>query len=526
MTQQHRSSLRLVAIIAAYNEEDIIRPALAHLVQQGASIYLLDDGSTDRTIVIAQEFAGKGLIGLESLPRAGAEDGAGRFCWSRILERKAQLAHTLDGEWFIHQDADEFRESPWPHLSLLDAIQLVDRLGWNAIDFEVFNFVPSVDEYRPGDNPAMTFRRYHPAAAYDRLQIRCWKKTNEPVDLVTTGGHEAVFPGRRVFPIRFPMRHYPIRSAAHGERKIFRERRPRFDPEESARGWHVQYDQFVEARPVLLDSASALVYDPEAISVALQVNNRLVAAAGRSVAADEPSTLAEHVTQVEEALVAQRLDAGRASSLAEHLDRQQRENEQLRAERDDAQRRLAEAVAAQLVEADRASSLAEHLDRQQRENEQLRAERDDAQRRLAAAVAAHLVEADRASSLAEHLDRQQDENEALRADRDDGRRRLEEALVAQRAEAGRAKALAEHLHRQQDECEQLRADRDDGRRRLAAAASHAEESAARLEAATLERDRLKHDGASLAWRLEDMYASRSWRITGPLRAAWRLLGGK
>jgi hypothetical protein len=56
MTQQDRSPLRLVAIIAAYNEEDIIGPALAHLIEQGASVYLLDDGSTDRTVAVAQVF--------------------------------------------------------------------------------------------------------------------------------------------------------------------------------------------------------------------------------------------------------------------------------------------------------------------------------------------------------------------------------------------------------------------------------------------------------------------------------------
>ena len=242
---------RLVAIVSAYNEEDIIGPALAHLVAQGASVYLLDDGSTDRTLANAKEAAGSGLIGVETLPPVAREDGTGAYCWSRILDRKAQLAHTLDGEWFIHQDADEFRESPWPHLSLADAVGLVDRLGWNAIDFEVFDFVPAGEDFLPGQDPVSTFRRYHPAAEYDRLQIRCWKKTAAPVDLTTTGGHEARFPGRRVFPVRFPMRHYPIRSAAQGERKVFRDRKPRFDPEERARGWHVQYDRFVEGQPVV-----------------------------------------------------------------------------------------------------------------------------------------------------------------------------------------------------------------------------------------------------------------------------------
>jgi hypothetical protein len=332
----------LVAIVSAYNEEDIIGPALAHLVAQGASVYLLDDGSTDQTVAYAQQAAGSRLIEVESLPPIARGDGTGAYCWSRILERKAQLASTLDADWFVHQDADEFRESPWPHLSLVDAVRLVGRLGWNAIDFEVFNFVPAGEAYQAGQDPVGTFRRYHQAEEFDRLQIRCWKKTALPVDLVTTGGHEARFPGRRVFPIRFPMRHYPIRSAEQGERKVFRDRMPRFDPEERARGWHVQYDRFVEGRPVLSDLLSTLAYDPDAASVALQVKNRLVEAACPAVALGAAVGLSDAVRQFEDDIARQ---AAHVSALTLALDQRQHDIDVLQARRDELDQWLKNALA-------------------------------------------------------------------------------------------------------------------------------------------------------------------------------------
>ena len=341
MTPENRSPVRIAAIVAAYNEEDIIGPAVAHLVAQGVSVYLLDDGSTDRTVANAQQAAGGGLIGVESLPRVERADGTAVYSWSRILERKAQLAATLDAEWFIHQDADEFRESPWPHLSLAESVDLVDRLGWNAIDFEVFNFAPDGDDVAPGQDPVGTFRRYHPAEAFDRLQIRCWKKTAAPVDLVATGGHEARFPGRRVFPIRFPMRHYPIRSAGQGERKVFRDRKPRFDPDELARGWHVQYDRFVEGRPVLPDLASALTYDPDAAAVALQVRNRLMEAACPAVGTGPAADLAETVRQFEEDIVRQ---AAHVRDLTLALDERAHDIDVLQARRDELERWLQNAL--------------------------------------------------------------------------------------------------------------------------------------------------------------------------------------
>jgi Glycosyl transferase family 2 len=336
------SRASLVAIVSAYNEEDIIGPALAHLVAQGASVYLLDDESTDRTIANAQQAAGGGLIGVEPLPPVAREDGTGAYCWSRILERKAQLACTLDAEWFIHQDADEFRESPWSHLALADAVGLVGRLGWNAIDFEVFNFLPAGEEFQPGQDPVTAFERYHPAAEYDRLQIRCWKKTAAPVDLVTTGGHEARFPGRRVFPIRFPMRHYPIRGAEQGERKIFRDRKPRFDPEERARGWHVQYDRFIEGQPVLPDPASTLLYDSDAATAALHVKNRLVEAACPSLDPGFPADLAEAVRQVEDDIVRQ---AAHVRELTRALHDRQQDIAALQLKRDELERWLENALA-------------------------------------------------------------------------------------------------------------------------------------------------------------------------------------
>src|SRR6185503_9100294 len=106
-----------------------------------------------------------------------------------------------------------------------------------------------------------SFTHWSPARALDKLQVKAWRKTAE-VDLVSTGGHEARFPGRRVFPLRFLLRHYPIRGQAHGERKVFTERRPRFSAEERARGWHVQYDGVEEGASFLREPSSLTPYDP------------------------------------------------------------------------------------------------------------------------------------------------------------------------------------------------------------------------------------------------------------------------
>src|SRR6476660_2964686 len=138
----------VVAIIAAYNEADIIGHVVGALIEQGVDVYFLDDGSTDGTVAAVEPYLGRGVLNIERRLAAGEDAALPAFEWERILRRKTQLATELDASWFIHHDADEFRESPWSHLSLKDAIRQVDELGFNAIDFTSLDFWPVHDRFR------------------------------------------------------------------------------------------------------------------------------------------------------------------------------------------------------------------------------------------------------------------------------------------------------------------------------------------------------------------------------------------
>jgi hypothetical protein len=270
----------VVAIIAAFNEADIIGTSVQDLIDQEIAVYLLDDGSTDGTAQIVEPYVGRGVIGIERL--RPAEAGPGEFALRQIVRRKAQLATELDADWFINHDADEFRESPWLSVPLKDAIHRVDALGYNAIDFASFDFRPTDDRDHRGEDVRTGLPFYSEAADYDRLQIRCWKKTAS-IDLESTGGHDTQFEGRKVFPVRFISRHYPIRGQAHGDRKVFAERKPRFIDEERARGWHVQYDELVEGTSFVHDPCALTRFDPIGVRIDLSLRHRGVEALEQSL---------------------------------------------------------------------------------------------------------------------------------------------------------------------------------------------------------------------------------------------------
>jgi len=261
----------VTAIISTYNEADIIAHTVGELLSQGIFVYLIDTGSTDATLTEVQRFLGHGLLCIEKLPIAD-------FSLTLLMKRKEALACEIHSDWFINADADEFRESPWTGVSLLDGIRLVDGLGYNAIDFAVLDFVPTHDNLNPGEDPREAFPYFEPGPYFNKLQIRCWKKTDSPVDLATSGGHEAVFPGRKVFPIRFILRHYPFRGQAHGERKVFQERRTRYHEEEKKTGWHIQYDDIADGHRFVRGKEGLELYDPERIRIYLQIENRTVEA--------------------------------------------------------------------------------------------------------------------------------------------------------------------------------------------------------------------------------------------------------
>jgi Glycosyl transferase family 2 len=148
-------SFRVIAMIAAFNEEDIISSVIGHLVDNGIDAYLIDNQSTDDTVKEASQWLGRGLVHIERFPEplSPGYELLRPFDWSGILRRKEELATELSADWVIHHDADEIRESPWPGLTLKEAIRWVDKLGYNCINFEVLNFCPVDDNFQRGDDP-------------------------------------------------------------------------------------------------------------------------------------------------------------------------------------------------------------------------------------------------------------------------------------------------------------------------------------------------------------------------------------
>ncbi|RKE74163.1 methyltransferase domain-containing protein [Pseudorhodoplanes sinuspersici] len=232
---------RPLSIIATYNERDIAPGVVIGLLNDGFDVHVIDNWSEDGTFETLARFDHPGLV-LERFP---ADGPALYFEWKQILRRKTDIAQQHPGRWIIHQDADEIRTSPWSDCSFRKGLYVAECMDFNAVDFTVINFRPIDDRFRDGFNVETVLDHFQFGRRPPRgSQIKAWRQGKVPVELATSGGHEAVFPERRIFPYKFILKHYPLRNQAQALRKVFKERLARFSPAERAIGMHIHYDKW------------------------------------------------------------------------------------------------------------------------------------------------------------------------------------------------------------------------------------------------------------------------------------------
>jgi hypothetical protein len=252
------TSFDVLAVVMAYNEAGVIGGLIGRLLAQGVRVHVIDNWSDDDTMAVVSAYVGDGSVTVEQFPA----DGPRRYYELKpLLERIEAVAQRSGADWVIHHDADEIRQSPWPDIGLADALWAVEQWGFNCIDHTIVNFRPTDDRWQPGHDLATSFDWCEFGARTGHfVQCKAFKPQPGGVSLAESGGHNVRFDGRRVFPYKFITRHYPIRSQAHGERKVLRERQPRWSPEARARGWHTQYDQYHDGSSFLWDEADLFAW--------------------------------------------------------------------------------------------------------------------------------------------------------------------------------------------------------------------------------------------------------------------------
>lgn len=245
----------VLAIVTTFNEADIVEQTLSRLVSGGVRVHVIDNWSNDDTVSIVERFLAPGKVSMERYPAKGPSP---YFQLQSLLRRVGEVAHASGADWVVHHDCDEIHESAWPGVSLRDGLWAVGQWGFNCVDHAAIDFRPVDERWKPGDDLASTFDWFEFGSSHAHFTLlKAWRPQAGIVSNAESGGHSANFEGRSIFPYKFPIRHYPLRSSAHARRKLFAERKNRWDPEERAKGWHHHYDDF--------DENSRFVWDPSGL---------------------------------------------------------------------------------------------------------------------------------------------------------------------------------------------------------------------------------------------------------------------
>ena len=256
---------RVVAIMPVFNEADIIVPSLESLIQEGLDVYLLDNWSTDGTERLASRLLGRGL--LEDRKVSGRWASTLYDLRSTLQEDCRDRPTRFEADWIVINDADEMRCSPWPGVTLRDAIYAVDQRGFNAIDYTNIIFEPTDDDFRDGASLGH-FRHFRfgsgTLAPSENQQLeadgRTWSTSSNPA------ATKCASTGAGSFPSSFFSSTTQFDRSDKASERVFRERKPRYSDEERALGWHVHYDQIQESESFLRDPATLIEFDEKRFS--------------------------------------------------------------------------------------------------------------------------------------------------------------------------------------------------------------------------------------------------------------------
>ena len=102
---------KIIGIMMVYNEADILRQSIEHLIAQGIELVIIDNGSTDGSNGIIREFVGKGVLSVQRLITE-------RFNEPLLLERLQVMALEYAPDWMLLSSADEFLEPCYRGMTL------------------------------------------------------------------------------------------------------------------------------------------------------------------------------------------------------------------------------------------------------------------------------------------------------------------------------------------------------------------------------------------------------------------------
>jgi len=143
------SGFRLFAIVKTWMDEDVIEATVRNAMVQGAeSVFVVDNGSTDATLLRAQE---AGATVAEVFETSGFDGPLAQTLMNAVVARES-LRSGAEHVWWLYLDSDEFPEGPGG-VPISEYIATLDR-RFRVVGSVCVNHLPTgKPEYLSGFHP-------------------------------------------------------------------------------------------------------------------------------------------------------------------------------------------------------------------------------------------------------------------------------------------------------------------------------------------------------------------------------------
>ena len=206
------SKIRMLGVLLCYNDGDLLEESIRYLLDQNHDVIVWDHGSTDETPDVIRRLQ-SALLETRHIPR--------EFDFYQLyqaMSRHLMENYTSRYDWISWPDQDEFLEGPTRSKSYEESLREVFDSPYNWIQFHNFNFWTT-----RADDPharATTERVRHYALFPDCApRIRAWRSS---ATNIREFNHNP--PLGEAWPVRFNLRHYPMRSHEQMLARVLRDR--------------------------------------------------------------------------------------------------------------------------------------------------------------------------------------------------------------------------------------------------------------------------------------------------------------
>jgi hypothetical protein len=199
---------RMLGVLLCYNDGDLVERAVGYLREQGHDLVVWDHGSTDYTPEVLGRLRGE-LMEHKVVPRS--VDFYGLY---QAMSRHLIDEYTQRYDWVSWPDQDEFLEGPDRARPYREWVGEVLASSYDWVQFNNFNFWWTEADDPSIADPVQRVRHYclWPTCG---PRIRAWRASSTNI---REFNHNP--PAGDRYPTMFNLRHYPMRSRAHMDRRL------------------------------------------------------------------------------------------------------------------------------------------------------------------------------------------------------------------------------------------------------------------------------------------------------------------